>query len=120
MADYDPVLLAVVWNRLRSIADEQTKALMRASFTPLARDAEDLACGLFDRQANMIVQSVTGTAGHINSLATGVKHFLAAYPPERLEPGDVLITNDPWKVSGHKHNITTVVLIFHRARFLVL
>jgi N-methylhydantoinase B len=120
VAGWDPVLLEVVWNRLRSIADEQTKALMRASFTPLARDAEDLACGLFDRRGNMIVQSVTGTAGHINSLATGVKHFLKEYPPERLEPGDVLITNDPWKVSGHKHDITTVVPIFHRTEFVGL
>ncbi len=120
MTEYDPVLLEVVWNRLRSIADEQTKALMRASFTPLARDAEDLACGIFDRRGNMIVQSVTGTAGHINSLATGVKHFLREYPPERLATGDVLITNDPWKVSGHKHDITTVVPIFHRGRFVGL
>ncbi len=118
--DWDPVLLEVVWNRLRSIADEQTKALMRASFTPLARDAEDLACGLFDRRGNMLVQSVTGTAGHINSLATGVKYFLREYPPERLAPGDVLITNDPWKVSGHKHDITTVVPIFHRKTFVGL
>jgi N-methylhydantoinase B len=119
-ADWDPVSLEVVWNRLRSIADEQTKALMRASFTPLARDAEDLACGLFDQRGNMIVQSVTGTAGHINSLATGVKHFVREYPPERLAPGDVLVTNDPWKVSGHKHDITTVVPIFHRKRFVGL
>ena len=120
MPEYDPILLEVLWNRLRSIADEQAKALMRASFTPLVRDAEDLACGIFDRRGSMIVQSVTGTAGHINSLATGIKHFLAAYPPERLHPGDVLITNDPWKVSGHKHDITVVVPIFRGKTYVGL
>jgi len=120
MPEYDPILLEVLWNRLRSIADEQAKALMRASFTPLVRDAEDLACGIFDRAGNMLVQSVTGTAGHINSLATGIKHFLKAYPPETLRPGDVLITNDPWKVSGHKHDITVVIPVFRGKTYVGL
>ena len=43
----------------------------------------------------MIAQAVTGTPGHINSMATCIHHFLAVYPAERLPPGDVLITNDP-------------------------
>ncbi len=120
MSEYDPIMLEVLWNRLRSIADEQAKALMRASFTPLVRDAEDLACGIFDRTGNMIVQSVTGTAGHINSLATGIKHFVREYPPEKLRPGDVLITNDPWKVSGHKHDITVVIPVFRGKSYVGL
>ena len=43
----------------------------------------------------MIAQAVTGTPGHINSMATCIHHFLAVYPAETLRPGDVLITNDP-------------------------
>ena len=51
-------------------------------------------------RGHMIAQSLTGTPGHINAMATGVRHFLAAYPPATLEPGDVLITNDPWMTAG--------------------
>ena len=69
---------------------------MRTSFTTIVRESEDLSAGVFDTRGNMIAQSVTGTPGHINAMATCMRHFLAVYPPAALEPGDVLITNDPW------------------------
>ena len=64
----------------------------------------------------MIAQSLTGTPGHINAMATGVRHFLAAYPPDTLEPGDVLITNDPWKTAGQINDFTVVTPVFHGGR----
>ena len=50
--------------------------------------------------------------GHINAMATGVRHFVAAYPPETLAPGDVLITNDPWMTAGQINDITVVTPVF--------
>jgi N-methylhydantoinase B len=41
-----------------------------------------------------------------------MKHFLAAYPLETLAPGDVLITNDPWKTSGHLNDVTICNPVF--------
>jgi len=78
---FDPILLEVLWNRLLSIVNEQARALIRASFTTILRENEDLSCGIFDPAGRMMVQSVTGTPGHINSLATGVENFLKACPP---------------------------------------
>jgi len=109
---HDPVVLQVLWERLISVTNEQAVALIRTAFTPIVRDAEDLSAAVFDRQGLMIAQSVTGTPGHINSMATGMKHFLAAYPPDTLHPGDVLITNDPWQTSGHLHDLTVVTPVF--------
>ena len=60
----------------------------------------------------MIAQAVTGTPGHINSMATCIHYFLAEYPAETLGPGDVLITNDPWKTSGHLHDLTVITPVF--------
>ncbi|HYM68078.1 MAG TPA: hydantoinase B/oxoprolinase family protein [bacterium] len=108
----DPIVLQVLWQRLISVANEQAAALIRTAFTPIVRDAEDLSAAVFDRRGHMIAQSVTGTPGHINSMATGMKHFLAAYPPETLSPGDVLITNDPWQTSGHLHDLTVATPVF--------
>src|SRR5262245_48740552 len=64
----------------------------------------------------MVAQAVTGTPGHINSMALAMKHFLAAYPLERLAPGDVLITNDPWKTLGHLNDVTICSPIFRGDR----
>jgi N-methylhydantoinase B len=110
----DPIVLQVLWQRLISVANEQAAALIRTAFTPIVRDAEDLSAAVFDRRGYMIAQSVTGTPGHINSMATGMKHFLAAYPPGTLSPGDVLITNDPWQTSGHLHDLTVATPVFLR------
>lgn len=112
MSGWDAVRLELLWTRLISIANDQARALVRAAFSPVLREAEDLSCALFDRKGRMIVQADTGTPGHINTLALAVRHFLERYPPEDLEPGDVLVTNDPWKATGHKHDVTVVTPVF--------
>jgi N-methylhydantoinase B len=62
--------------------------------------------------------SVTGTPGHINSMARCIRHFLDVYPAQTLVPGDVLITNDPWKTSGHFHDVTVVTPIFRQGELV--
>jgi N-methylhydantoinase B len=108
----DPIRLEVMWNRLISVVNEQATALMRTSFTTIVREAGDLSAGVFDTRGYMIAQAVTGTPGHINAMATCIHHFLAVYPPQTLVPGDVLITNDPQKTSGHLHDFTVITPVF--------
>src|SRR5690349_10820492 len=114
----DPVTLEVLWNRLLSVANEQQAALMRTAFSTIVRESQDLACAVFDSRGQMMAQSITGTPGHINPLATGVHHLLAAYPPETLEPGDVLITNDPWMTSGQLNDFTVLTPIFRNGKIV--
>jgi N-methylhydantoinase B len=108
----DPISLEVMWNRLIAVVNEQATALMRTSFTTIVRESGDLSAGVFDTRGNMIAQAVTGTPGHINAMATCIHHFLAVFPAETLRPGDVLITNDPQKTSGHLHDFTVITPIF--------
>ncbi|MBW1697642.1 MAG: hydantoinase B/oxoprolinase family protein [Deltaproteobacteria bacterium] len=111
---YDPITLEVLWNRLISTVNEQAAALMHASFTTVVREAGDLSAGVFDEKGNMLAQAVTGTPGHINTMATCVRHLLKEYPIETLNEGDTLITNDPWLASGHYHDLTIVTPVFFR------
>ncbi|MBI4247505.1 MAG: hydantoinase B/oxoprolinase family protein [Candidatus Rokubacteria bacterium] len=108
----DAVTLEICWNRLIGVVNEQATALQRTSFTSIVREAGDLSAGVFDRRGLMIAQAVTGTPGHINSMALAMKHFLAACPLDTLRPGDVLITNDPWKTSGHLNDVTICSPVF--------
>lgn len=114
MADtrLDPVVLEILWSRLITVANEQAAALQRTSFTPIVRDSGDLSAAVFDAKGRMLAQAVTGTPGHINSLATSMHHFLDAFPIESLDPGDVLITNDPWKTSGQLNDLSVVTPVF--------
>ena len=116
----DQLVLEVLWNRLISVVNEQAAALMRTSFTSIVREAGDLSAGVFDRRGRMIAQAVTGTPGHINPMATCMHHFLAKYPVDSLRPGDVLITNDPWKTASQLNDITIVTPIFKGDRVVAL
>jgi N-methylhydantoinase B len=109
---FDAIQLEVMWNRLIAVVNEQARALMRTSFTSIVREAGDLSAGVFDERGYMLAQAVTGTPGHINAMATCIHHFLAEYPIETLSTGDVLVTNDPQKTSGHLHDITVITPVF--------
>jgi N-methylhydantoinase B len=102
----------VMWNRLISIVEEQALTLVRTAFSTSVREAGDLSAGVFDTEGRMIAQAVTGTPGHVNTMAAAVGHFIDDIGPERIYPGDVYITNDPWKGTGHLHDITVTTPVF--------
>ncbi len=119
-AALDPVTLEIIWNRLLAVVTEQQDALMRTAFSTIVRESQDLACGLFDVHGRMIAQSVSGTPGHINAMATSMGHFLAAYPLATLSSGDVLLTNDPWMTAGQINDITITTPVFRDGRPVAL
>src|SRR4051812_29521281 len=116
----DPIVLNVLWSRLISTVNEQAAALMRASFSSIVREAGDLACGVFDRRGRMVAQADTGTPGHINPMATCMRHFLARFSLADLEPGDVLLTNDPWLTASQLNDITVATPVFKDGRAVAL
>jgi N-methylhydantoinase B len=118
MTHMDGIELEIVWSNLISIVSEQAKAMQRIAFSPIVREAGDLANALFDRRGRMVAQAVTGTPGHINSLAAAGRHFVEAFPTQTIESGDVLITNDPWLTAGHFFDITVMVPAFHKGKLV--
>ena len=104
----------IMWNRLIAVVEEQAQTMIRTAFSTSVREAGDLSAGVFDRHGRMLAQAVTGTPGHVNSMANGVKYFLDVYPLAGMKPGDHYITNDPWLTSGHLHDITVVTPSFYR------
>src|SRR6202161_859578 len=104
----------IMWNRLIAVVEEQAQTMIRTAFSTSVREAGDFPAVCFDRQGRMLAQAVTGTPGHVNSMANGVKHFLDVYPIASMKPGDHYITNDPWLTAGHLHDITVVTPSFYR------
>ena len=114
----DPLLIQTFWSRLISIVDQQAAALIRTSFTPSVSECGDLSACVFDPRGYMLAQAVTGTPGHINSMARCVRDMLLLHPPETLAPDDVLITNDPWLTSGHHYDVTVVTPVFRAGQLV--
>ena len=110
----------IMWNRLIAIVEEQAQTLLRTAFSPIVREAGDLSAGVFDCQGRMLAQAVTGTPGHVNSMAESVKHFIRHFGLERMKPGDAYITNDPWMGTGHLNDFVITTPCFIEGRLVGL
>ncbi len=120
MSKLADIQLQVMWNRLISVVEEQAQTLVRTAFGASTREAGDLSAGVFLPDGRMVAQAVTGTPGHVNSMAESVKYFLQEYPPPTMFPGDVFLTNDPWKGTGHLNDLTMVTPVFKGKRMVAL
>jgi len=69
---------------------------------------------LTDARGNALAQNSGSIPSFIGTLPATVRHFLREIGPERMRPGDVLITNDPWQGTGHMSDVSLVKPIFHR------
>lgn len=108
MSDIGEIRMQVMWNRLVSVVEEQASSLLRTAFSTSVREAGDLSAGVFSPQGEMIAQAVTGTPGHVNTMAEAVANFMNEIPREEMYEGDTYVTNDPWLGTGHLHDITMV------------
>ncbi|PZU25418.1 MAG: 5-oxoprolinase [Shinella sp.] len=114
------IQLQVIWSRLIAAVEEQARSLIRAGFSTSTREAGDVSAGVFNVRGEMLAQAVTGTPGHINSMARSVRHFLTEYPIETMAEGDVFITNDPWKATGHLSDLSVVTPIYRAGKPVAL
>jgi len=110
----------IMWNRLIAVVEEQARIMIRTAFSTTVREAGDLSAGVFDLNGRMMAQAVTGTPGHVNSMAESVGHFLKKFPIQTMNPGDHYITNDPWLGTGHLHDLTVVSPAFYKGNIVGL
>ncbi|MGI9465058.1 MAG: hydantoinase B/oxoprolinase family protein, partial [Aestuariivirgaceae bacterium] len=94
--------------------EEQAQTLIRTAFSPIVRECGDISAGIFDLQGRMLAQAVTGTPGHINTMAEAVKTMRNHFPIQEMKPGDVYLTNDPWIAAGHLNDFLLMMPVFHK------
>ena len=101
----DPVELEVFKNLYHSIAEEMGAALRRTSFSPNIKERRDYSCAVFD-SAGQVIAMGDHMPVHLGSMpmsvAAAVKHC-------RLDPGDVVMLNDPFRGGTHLPDITLVM-----------
>ena len=108
----------VMWNRLIAVVEEQAQSLLRTAFGTITREAGDLSAGVYNVGGQMIAQAMTGTPGHVNTMATAVAHFFEKYPQSTMKPGDVFITNDPWLGTGHLFDYVMMTPVFLKSKLV--
>ncbi|MFC1843377.1 hydantoinase B/oxoprolinase family protein [Thermodesulfobacteriota bacterium] len=101
-----------VFNKLfSSIAEEMGIILARSSFSSNIKERRDFSCAIFDASGDLVAQ-----AAHIPVHLGAMPMTLSAVLSEmKLQPGDVVITNDPYKGGSHLPDITLIEPVFTEA-----
>jgi N-methylhydantoinase B len=115
---FDPVMLEVLWTRLRSVVDEAAKAIVRTSFSTLSNEANDFSCILTDERGNSLAQNTGSIPSFIATLPATVRHFIRELGVDAMKPGDVLITNNPWLGTGHLNDVCVVKPLYLDGRLI--
>ncbi len=115
---FDAIKTEIFWARLVSIVDEAAVALVRTSFSTVVRESHDFACVLLDADGYSLAQSTISIPGFIGAMPRTLREMLKRVPREKLEPGDVLITNDPWLGTGHLPDFTVAMPVFRESEII--
>lgn len=112
------IQLEVLWRRLISVVDEAAASLVRTSFSSIVRESNDFACVVTDAQGWSIAQASKSIPSFIGTAPQTIRCFIERFPPDTLEDGDVLITNDCWLGTGHLPDITVAKPIMVDGRLI--
>jgi 5-oxoprolinase (ATP-hydrolysing) len=111
-----PVDLEVLMARLRAIADEADGALLRTAFSSVVRDGKDYSLVIADPQGTCLALPTECMPLFVTSMPRTLRLLAERFPSDTLRPGDLIVTNDPWLVAGHKSDVALVAPVFHGGR----
>ena len=109
---YDPILLEVFRNLLFAASEEMGVALCRSSFSPNIKERKDYSCAIFDTKAQMAAQAAHLPA-HLGSMPMSVEYVIERMV---LDPGDVVVLNDPFHGGNHLPDITMISPVYGEVR----
>jgi N-methylhydantoinase B len=100
----------LVRNALESIADQMCLTIVRTAHSDIVKSAMDFSTALCDGQGRVIAQGLT-LPNQLGSIPDAINAALEKYRG-RLEPGDVLIMNDPFQGGMHLPDIFVFKPVF--------
>jgi N-methylhydantoinase B len=112
MKKFDPITLEIYRALYTSVAEEMGIALRRTAFSPNIKERRDYSCAVFDRNGRVIAQG-DHMPVHLGSMPMAVSAALRA---ASVQPGDVVILNDPFAGGTHLPDVTLVAGVFDDQR----
>lgn len=102
-----------IFNHLFSaIAEEMGIVLRRSSFSPNIKERCDFSCAIFDEKGELVSQA-SHIPVHLGAMPETMKNILPLF---NWKPGDVIITNDPFRGGTHLPDITLIKPVFYKDR----
>lgn len=104
----DPVKLEIFKSLYSSVAEEMGVSLRRSAFSPNIKERRDYSCAVFNRDGVLIAQG-DHMPVHLGSMPMSVR---AALDTVKLDPGDIVVLNDPYAGGTHLPDVTMVAAVY--------
>jgi N-methylhydantoinase B/oxoprolinase/acetone carboxylase alpha subunit len=104
----DPIEFEIFKSRFVAIAEEMGVTLCRTGFSPNIKERLDYSCAIYDARGDTIAQG-DHLPVHLGAMPLSVRAAIDSAP---LEPGDVVVLNDPFRGGTHLPDITMVAPVF--------
>ena len=115
--EVDAVTLELFNNQFASIAEQMGATLQKTSLSTNVKERLDFSCALFTPVGDLVVNA-PHIPVHLGAMGETVKRLLADVPVMR--PGDVFVTNDPYRGGSHLPDVTVITPVFEAAGAQVL
>lgn len=112
----DPITLGLIRNYLSSVADEMANTVVHTAYSTVIRDCMDFSTALCDPEGQMVAQGVT-IPFHLGSIPPAMKATIDKFRGT-IQPGDVLILNDPFQGGIHIPDIFVFEPVFFEDELL--
>ena len=106
----NPVEFEVFKNLFLSIAEEMGVTLCRTGFSPNIKERLDYSCAVYDSDGHTVAQG-DHMPVHLGAMPLSVRAAIDAFP---MDPGDIVMLNDPFHGGTHLPDITLVSPVFLR------
>ena len=97
-ADFDPILMAVLANRMNAIVREMTNTLLKTARSAVLATVRDFSCSLVTGD-NRLLCAAEGAPVHIFGSDLQTQAMCDLH--DDLAPGDIFLHNDPYLGNSH-------------------
>jgi N-methylhydantoinase B len=120
MGEIDPVSVEIVKYAFENIANEMFWTAIRASKSPIFYETYDFSTAITTREGNIIAISIGLPlwAGVMKFLVKNMLDEVEKY--ENVNPGDIIISNDPYLTGTHTNDIGLIMPVFHRDEIIAV
>jgi len=115
----DPITLEVIRGGLTSLCTEMGIAMERSAYSPIFSEGLDYSYAIFDSAPDMIAQAAFDPC-HLGAMPYSVKASVNAIGLQNLDPGDVILHNDPFSGGSHISDFTAIRPVFYEGEIVAM
>ena len=112
----DPILLEIFNQQFTAIATQMGHTLRNTSVSVNVKERLDFSCAVFTPTGDLVVNA-PHIPVHLGAMSETVRCVLRECQP--LVPGDVVVTNDPYRGGSHLPDVTVVTPVFNETHELI-